>query len=72
MLGSWFLLQSSVMSRVRYDEETKVLEIEFNSGRVYQYLKVPLFRFQELKSASSAGSYFNSSIKPFYKHIKVG
>lgn len=71
MLGSWFLLKSSVLARVRYDEAARILEIELLDGNVYQYRGVPAFKYQELKSAASAGSYFNSSIKPFHRFTQI-
>lgn len=56
---------SCVMSAV-YDSDASVLSLEFPSGKVYDYEKVPKSVFDELSNAKSAGSYFNSVIKPTY------
>ena len=34
-------VESSHIKDMKYDSETKVLEIEFNNGSVYEYSKVP-------------------------------
>ena len=39
------------------------LEVEFNSGAVYQYQGVPQSENDALMSAGSKGTYFNANIK---------
>lgn len=56
-------VSSSNIASIGYDLASFTLEIEFNSGRVYQYFDVPEHIHQELMSAGSAGSYFARSIK---------
>ena len=56
-------VSSSNLASVGYDLTTSTLEIEFNSGRVYQYFDVPEHIHQELMSAGSVGSYFARSVK---------
>src|SRR5688572_3679593 len=51
-------VDSTNLASVGYDPETQVLEIEFQSGGVYQYYDVPVELYEELMSASSHGSYF--------------
>lgn len=57
---------SSVVDRIDYDAPTKTLEVQFRSGRVYQYANVPRAVYREFASAPSIGSYFNHEIRDRY------
>lgn len=63
------MVNSSNISSVGFENGT--LEIEFNSGMVYQYYSVPESIFQSLLSASSKGKYLNTYIKNVYSYSKV-
>ena len=65
-------VDSSTMRSVGYEAESRILEIEFDSGAVYQYLDVPLRRYEELQAAESKGRYFNSEIRDSYPYVQVG
>ena len=67
----WHTLASSNMSRVRWDPGTSVMEIEFQNGRVYQYFDVPEAVFTGLRTAGSAGTYFNENIKGAFRYARV-
>jgi hypothetical protein len=54
---------SSNIAAVGYDESTKMLQVQFNNGRMYRYVGVPNGEFQNLLNASSVGSYFARNIK---------
>ena len=56
-------VQSSNLRSVGYDPKTRILEIEFHSGGVYQYSGVSEFEYEALMNASSKGSYFAHNIK---------
>lgn len=62
----WTPLASSNLSAMRYDGETRLLQIRFISGRTYDFKDVPADVADGLKQADSAGKYFNSSIKGVY------
>jgi len=64
-------VSSSNLSSVGYDEEDRVLEIEFNSGGVYQYYDVPPRIYEGLMNASSHGSYFHREIKGNYRYDQI-
>jgi hypothetical protein len=66
----WTPVDSSNLNRVRYDEDTMTLEIEFNDGNQYQYFDVPETVYQGLMSASSHGKYFHSQIKGSYRYAR--
>lgn len=66
-------VSSTNLVSVGYDPLTRILEVEFHGGGVYQYFDVPVERYEELMSASSHGSYFNRFIKEAaygYKQIQ--
>lgn len=64
-------VQSSNLRSVGYDSSTSTLEIEFNSGGVYQYFDVPESVYSELMEASSKGSYFHENIKDKYRTQRI-
>lgn len=63
---------SSNLRSVGYDPETRVLEIEFNSGGIFQYYNVPQKEYDGLMNAGSHGKYFQAYIKKAYQYRKVG
>ena len=40
-----------------------MLELDFHSGSIYQYSRVPQITYQGLMHAASKGSYFHKNIK---------
>lgn len=65
-------VSSSDIQSVGYDPQTQTLEIEFNSGGVYQYFHVPASVYQGLMNAGSHGRYFHQNIKNSYSYHRVG
>jgi lysyl-tRNA synthetase class 2 len=55
--------QSVVMKSFDYDQEQKVLQVEFTNGNVYKYHDVPKAVYEELEKAPSKGQYFNTEIR---------
>lgn len=64
-------VESSVIKSVGYNPATHVLEIEFQSGRVYQYEGVAKWVYEEFREAHSLGQYFNWHIKGSYTTHEV-
>lgn len=62
---------SSNIKSVGYDERTMILEVEFHSNEVYQYLGVSEAAFSALIGASSKGTYLNEYIKGRYQYRRV-
>ena len=56
-------ISSSAIVSVGYDEPTHVLEVEFHTGEVFQYLPVPKFLYDELMNSASKGAFFDTRIK---------
>ena len=64
-------MPSSVVAAIRYDEKVNKLRIIFQSGSIYDYLKVPVKIYNEMKTASSKGEFLNKHIKPNYEFEKI-
>lgn len=58
-----------------YNGVRHILEVEFTSGEIYQYLHVPYSLWKEystvVANGGSSGIFLNSRIKPFYSYIKI-
>ena len=65
-------VRSTNVASVGYDPKSKVLEIQFKSGGIYQYSGVPEKRYQSLMKAKAIGHYFTTDIRPWYSCRKVG
>jgi hypothetical protein len=68
---NWIDVNSSNLMRVRHDENTSTLEIEFRGGRVYQYFDVPKSIFEALLQADSKGIFFHGQIKGQFRYARV-
>jgi len=64
-------VRSSNLASVGYSARTKVLEIEFHSGAIYQYRNVPAEVHAELMSAESKGQYFVREIRGRFAFRRV-
>jgi hypothetical protein len=56
-------VSSSMAIAVGYDHNEQILQVEFQSGSVYQYLGVDEDTWEDLHSSDSVGSFFNQQIK---------
>jgi len=56
---------------IGYDPKSKLLEIEFKGGAVYQYSGVPETRYKSLIKASAISSYFQKSIRNWYSCKRI-
>jgi hypothetical protein len=62
---------SSNLASIGYNEELKMLEIEFHNGAIYQFFQVPEEISKELLLASSPGHYFSVWIRNRYSYKRV-
>ena len=62
-------VESSNIASVGYENNT--VEIEFNSGAIYQYENVPIRVYDVMMKADSVGKYFNAHIKSKYNYRRV-
>jgi hypothetical protein len=61
-------VESSVIRAVGH---TRVLEIEFESGRVYQYYDVPEDVYEAMLKSDSKGRYFNQHIRGKFPYQEI-
>ena len=64
-------VESSNVRSVGYDVQTKVLEVEFKNGGVYQYKDVPQETYTGLMASNSKGQFLNANIKNDYVVTKL-
>ena len=62
---------SSDIRAIGYDEHSLTLQIEFNSGGLYEYANVPEAVHRGLMNASSHGKYFHRYIRDKYDTQKL-
>jgi hypothetical protein len=63
-------VSSSAISTVAYDERSSVLEVEFRSGAVYDYLKVPPDVYRDLLRAPSKGRFVSRRVRDIYPFVR--
>lgn len=64
-------VQSRAIRSIGYRDSDQTLEIEFDSGRVYQYSGAPRSLFEWLLRSPSKGGIFNRMIRDQYPELDV-
>ncbi|WAS55389.1 DUF853 family protein [Burkholderia ambifaria] len=64
-------VDSSTVLAIGYEPTTSILEIEFKTGRVYQYYNVPQVVYDQFMVSDSKGKFFNSYVKSAYAYSIV-
>ena len=72
----WLYLDSSNIYAFRYDNDTKVMEVQFKDrngepGAIYEYENVPLEEAHALNDAASHGSYFYYHIRTEFPYARI-
>lgn len=62
---------SPMASAIGYDSENEVLQIEFNSGAVYQFSDIDEDTWEDLYISDAVGKYFNQNIRGRYQSQRV-
>lgn len=62
---------SKNIQSVGYDAESQTLEVEFNTGALYQYANVSQEIFDGFIGSDSKGKYFAANIKGRYSFSKL-
>lgn len=65
-------VSSSNVAAVGYDNENEIVYVQFLNGTTYIYKGVPEIEFENLRTASSVGSYLNRCYKNVYPYERVG
>ena len=64
-------VKSVILRSVGYNDSTKILEIEFNTGLVYQYSGVPLKIYKDLMRSGEIGKYFSDKVRTQFRTKQV-
>ena len=62
--------QSTAIKSFDYDQEKKILKVEFNHGGIYLYHDLPLAVYKDFQSAPSKGQFFVGQIRDKYSFDK--
>lgn len=63
---------SSHIVSIGYDSANMVLEVEFNTGAIYQYYDIPQSIYDGLMAADSHGTYLAAYVKKGgYRYAQV-
>lgn len=65
-------VDSSNISAVGYALETQWVYVQFINGGIYAYKGVSEQEFDNLRTATSVGSYLNRNFKNVYPYERVG
>lgn len=66
------IIESSMIRSIGYDADNSTLEIEFNSGAIWQYFDFPESIWYEFEGSDSQGKFFRREIKNQYSESQVG
>lgn len=64
-------ISSSNIASIGYVPDSRVLEVEFNSGHVYHYRNVAPHHFDELLRTQSPGGYLHQHIKGAHEYERI-
>jgi hypothetical protein len=64
-------LDSRAIASAGYDPSSRILEIEFSSGRVYEYADVPESVYSWLLRTPHKGAYLSRMINGRYAHRDI-
>ena len=64
-------VRSSALTSVGYDPEARVLEVEFRSGKIYQYLDVSPELHAWLMRIENKGGFLNRKIDGHFEFRRV-
>ncbi|MDB9434876.1 lysine--tRNA ligase [Microcystis aeruginosa] len=62
--------ESTAIKSFDYDEDKKILKVEFNHGGIYLYHDLPLAVYKDFQSAPSKGQFFVGQIRDKYSFDK--
>jgi hypothetical protein len=57
---------SSIIRTVGYDEQTRLLEVEFNDKKVGRFINIPPETYDRMMKAQSVGKFFIQNIRDRY------
>ena len=64
-------VESTQLSAVAYNPDTREMRIQFAKGQIYSYSNVPSDIYDSLLNAPSVGQYFNTNVKFSFNYVKL-
>lgn len=64
-------VKSRILRSAGYDDQSRILEIEFQNGLVYRYSGVPPKVFADLMHSGETGKYFSEKVRPKFQSKQV-
>ena len=64
-------VKSRILRSVGYDASTKILEIEFQNGQIYQFFDVPPKVYADLMHSGEIGKYFTEKVRTRFRTKQV-
>lgn len=64
-------VKSSQIKSIGYDKFTRILEVEFHNGAIYEYEAVPPQIAEDLVNAVSVGKFFNQYIRNTFNYTQT-
>lgn len=64
-------VESSNLESIGYNRKTKILEVEFKNGGLYNYFEVPIEVYVDLMTAGSHGKFFCAHIRNEFDYENV-
>ncbi|GAC1516731.1 MAG: KTSC domain-containing protein [Gemmatimonadaceae bacterium] len=65
-------VESKSIRAIGYDSDTRVLEIEFRSGGVYDYADVPVGVYEAMLRAESKATFFRAEVRERFQFTRIG
>lgn len=65
------VMPSNPVAEIRYDNARERLAVTFVTGRVYEYIDVPVEVAASFQSAFSKGTFFNTYIRDRYDFREI-
>lgn len=64
-------VESSNIAAIGYDAASKTLQVDFKTGKRYQYQNVPPELLTEFQQADSVGQYFAANIRKEFLSVPL-
>ena len=71
MVYALSIMPSNAVAEIRYDCARERLTVMFVTGRIYEYVDVPVEVAASLRSAFSKGTFFNTYIRDRYDFREI-
>ena len=67
----WRPVDSTVVTTIGYDPESRVLALRLTNGRAYRYFDVPEILYRRLLVADSIGRLYNAEVRDHYQCERI-